>query len=196
MNVIPKLCIIEKKTCVETPLRKDVIMNSSFTVPLSRLIKEFSLEKIYIPPDQPDVMIQSTDISRPGLNLTGFYEYFDPKRIQVVGRMEYAYLEDLSENSRRQRIFELFEQKFPCLILTRGLGRVPGNPGSGKQNGVTVLRTNESTSSFTGAIISTLNTELAPRITRHGSAHRNLRRRGAAAGRKAVWAKAKPPLNW
>ena len=77
LNVKGKLCIIEEKElCRACPLRKDVSMNSSFTVPLSRLIKEFSLEKIYIPPDQPDVMIQSTDISRPGLNLTGFYEYF------------------------------------------------------------------------------------------------------------------------
>ncbi len=169
LNVKGKLCIIEEKElCRACPLRKDVSMNSSFTVPLSRLIKEFSLEKIYIPPDQPDVMIQSTDISRPGLNLTGFYEYFDPKRIQVVGRMEYAYLEDLSENSRRQRIFELFEQKFPCLILTRGLDVFPEILEAAKQNSVTVLRTNESTSSFTGSIISTLNTELAPRITRHG----------------------------
>lgn len=144
-------------------------MNSNFSVPLSKIINEFSLEVIYKPNiEQNDVLISSTDINRPGLNLTGFFEYFDPQRIQVMGRMEYAYLETLKEEERKQRIFELFSHNVPCFLITRGLEIFPEMIEFANKYGTYILRSSETTSSILSSIITYLNVELAPRITRHG----------------------------
>lgn len=144
------------------------IMANNFSVAMSKFIKEFSLEVIYMPEGGEDTLIQSTDVNRPGLNLAGFFEYFDPKRIEIMGRMEFAYLENLPEAERRARIFDMFEQGFPCIIMTRGLEIFPEMLEAASEHDRIVLRTQETTSSFMSGVISFLNVELAPRITRHG----------------------------
>ncbi len=143
-------------------------MSTGFTVPLSKIIKEFSLEVICDKKDGEETLISSTDVNRPGINLTGFFEYFDAKRIQIMGRMEFAYLENLSPEQRKKSIFSMFEQKFPCLVVTRGLEIFPEIKEAALANDIVVLRTTDSTSSFLSGLISYLNVELAPRITRHG----------------------------
>lgn len=85
-----------------------------------------------------------------------------------MGRMEYAYLEQLSENERKERIDNFFRLKFPCIILTRGLNVFPEILEAAEANQIIVLRTADSTSSFLSGLINFLNVELAPRITRHG----------------------------
>ena len=79
-------------------------MASNFTVSLARLIKEFSLESIYLPQDPAEIMISSSEVNRPGLLITGFKNYFDPDRIQIIGKMENAYLNDLSPEVRMERL--------------------------------------------------------------------------------------------
>lgn len=143
-------------------------MSTSYSVPLSKIIKEFSLEVMYMPNDAEDTLIHSADVNRPGLHLAGFFEFFDPKRIHIMGRMEYAYLEQLSENERKERIDNFFRLKFPCIILTRGLNVFPEILEAAEANQIIVLRTADSTSSFLSGLINFLNVELAPRITRHG----------------------------
>lgn len=143
-------------------------MNTSFSVALSKIMKEFSLEMIYMPSDGADTLIYSADVNRPGLNLTGFFEYFDSKRIQVMGRMEFAYLENLTDEERKKCIFDMFAQKFPCVVITRGLEVYPEILDAAAIHSIIVLRTPESTSTFMSGLISYLNVELAPRITRHG----------------------------
>ncbi|MGI5959060.1 MAG: HPr(Ser) kinase/phosphatase [Massiliimalia sp.] len=143
-------------------------MSTNFSVPLKKIIKEFGLEVVFMPEDKQNVLIQSADVNRPGLNLTGFFEYFDSKRIQIMGRMEYAYLENLTEGQRRQRIFSMFELKFPCIVVTRGMEIFPEIVEAAELNDIVVLRTNDATSNFLANLIAFLNVELAPRITRHG----------------------------
>lgn len=143
-------------------------MSTSYSVPLSKIIKEFSLEVMYMPNDAEDTLIHSADVNRPGLHLAGFFEFFDPKRIHIMGRMEYAYLEQLSEKERKERIDNFFRLKFPCIILTRGLNVFPEILAAAEANQIIVLRTADSTSSFLSGLINFLNVELAPRITRHG----------------------------
>jgi HPr kinase/phosphorylase len=143
-------------------------MSQTFSVPLSKIIKEFHLETIYMPPGREDQLIQSADINRPGLNLTGFYEYFDNHRIQIVGKGEHAYLMELSNHQRKQRIIELFQLGFPCIVFARGLPIFPEIIEAAQETNAIVLRTQESTSSFMSGLINFLNVELAPRITRHG----------------------------
>ena len=143
-------------------------MGTSFSVPLKKLVKELSLEVVYMSEHSTERVIESTDVNRPGLNLTGFFQYFDSKRVQIMGRMEFAYLETLLEEERKKRIFEMFALKFPCMIISRGMEIFPEVLEAAQQNDIVVLRTSESTSSILSNVITFLNVELAPRITRHG----------------------------
>lgn len=143
-------------------------MAKTFTVPLKKIIKEFSLETIYMPPSKEDMLIESADINRPGLNLTGFYEYFDNKRIQIMGLGEHAYLRELSDGQREARTNNLFELGFPCIVFARGLEIFPEVMRAAERYEIIVLRTQDATSSFMSGLIAFLNVELAPRITRHG----------------------------
>ena len=143
-------------------------MPSNFTVSLERLIKDFSMESVYLPAEPASILISSSEVIRPGLFITGFYDYFDPDRIQILGRMETAFLSDLSHEVLKERIDRMLSLKIPALVVTRGMEVFPEIIDSAKENQVPVIRTQEATSSFMAALISYLNVELAPRITRHG----------------------------
>ncbi|MDF2567278.1 MAG: hprK [Oscillospiraceae bacterium] len=140
----------------------------NFSVKLNELIKEFSLEPIYLPENDEGILISTTEVNRPGLHLSGFYEYFDPQRIQITGKMEFAYLSSVDEETRKERLEAFFDQKIPCVVVTRGLEIFPEMIEIAKQHQVPLVRTNDSTSNFMSGVISYLNVQLAPRITRHG----------------------------
>lgn len=96
-------------------------MADKFTVSLQKVIQEFKLEVIYIHKEASEILISENDVNRPGLQLMGFYEYFDPERIQIIGKMEFAYLSTIDEKTRRERLQLLFSQRLPALIITREL---------------------------------------------------------------------------
>lgn len=141
---------------------------TKFTVKLSKLIEDFKLEKMYITPNGDEIEIVTPDINRPSLQLTGFYDYFDNNRIQIIGMVEYTYLSKISDDDRRKYLDLLFQKKIPALIITRGLEPLEGMLEIAEEYGVPVLRTQYSTSRFMSAVIAWLNKELAPRVTRHG----------------------------
>ena len=143
-------------------------MASKFTVTLERLIKEFSFEEIYVPDDPASIHISSGDVNRPGLFITGFYDYFDPDRIQIIGRMEAAYLSDLERDVLAERMDKLCSLRVPAIIVTRGLEVFPEMVEAARAHRIPVLRTQDPTSSFMATLIAFLSVELAPRITRHG----------------------------
>ena len=143
-------------------------MASKFTVTLERLIKEFSFEEIYVPDDPASIHISSGDVNRPGLFITGFYDYFDPDRIQIIGRMETAYLSDLEKDVLAERMDKLCSLNVPAIIVTRGLEVFPEMVEAARAHRIPVLRTQDPTSSFMATLIGFLSVELAPRITRHG----------------------------
>lgn len=144
------------------------VMTEKFTVSLQKVIDEFKLETIYIQKDANEIMIDENDVNRPGLQLMGFYEYFNPERIQIIGKMEFAYLSTIDEKTRRERLQLLFAQKLPALIITRELPYFAEMLELAKEYGVPLLRSKESTSNFIAGLIAFLNLNLAPRITRHG----------------------------
>ncbi len=76
-------------------------MASKFTVGLDKIIEAFKLETIHLPKDASEIQIDETDVTRPGLQLMGFYEYFNPERIQIIGKMEFAYLSTIDETTRQ-----------------------------------------------------------------------------------------------
>ena len=139
-----------------------------FTVALKNIIEEFHLETIYLPEDASKLMIRETDLNRPGLQLMGFYEYFNNERIQILGKMEFAYLATIDEETRFNRLDMLFAQHIPALIISRELPYFPEMVDMAQKYNVPLLRSKDSTSSFMASLIAFLNLHLAPRITRHG----------------------------
>lgn len=143
-------------------------MADNFKVELSKVIDEFKLETIYIHKNAEEIMIDETEVNRPGLQLMGFYEYFNPERIQIIGKVEFAYLSTIDEKTRRERLQQLFSQKVPAIIITRELPYFSEMLELAKEYEVPLLRSKESTSNFMSGLIAFLNVNLAPRVTRHG----------------------------
>lgn len=143
-------------------------MDNEFTVPLSYIMKELSLEVIYMPEDPKKVLISRTDVNRPGLQLGGFFDYFDNQRIQIFGLTEITFLQRLTPEKRRTAISRLLEQRPPAIVISRNQDVFAEMLESARQYHVPILRTAEPTSDFLSGLISYLNVQLAPRITRHG----------------------------
>ncbi len=139
-----------------------------FTITLQQLIDEFKLEVLYAPCDLATVLVSENDITRPGLQLMGFYEYFNPERIQIIGKMEFAYLTSLTERERHDRLERLFKERIKALIITRGQPFFNEMIVLAEEFAIPILRTTESTSHFSSNMLSFLNLHLAPRVTRHG----------------------------
>ncbi|MBQ5337461.1 MAG: HPr(Ser) kinase/phosphatase, partial [Oscillospiraceae bacterium] len=143
-------------------------MAENFTVSLQKIIDEYQLEVIHTHKNPEEILISENDVNRPGLQLMGFYEYFNPERIQIIGKMEFAYLSTIDEKTRRERLQLLFAQRLPALIITRELPYFAEMLELAKEYEVPLLRSKESTSNFMSGLIAFLNLNLAPRVTCHG----------------------------
>ena len=143
-------------------------MSSKYSVSLEKVIRDHSLEALYLPKAASDLDISSYDVNRPGLILTGYNDYFDPSRVQFLGLTELAFLDSLSPEERAKRV-ENFMCRQPCAVLiTRNLECPDVLRENAQKYAVPLLRTADTTSSFMSALISYLNVELAQRVTRHG----------------------------
>ena len=143
-------------------------MAEIFSVTVEEIIKQLNMEIIYAPENISSLVVTENDCNRPGLQLMGFYEYFNAERVQICGNMEFAYLASLDEKTRYERIDALFATKIPLFIVARGHELYPEMVEIAKKYGVPIARTQDSTTAFIAALIGYLNVELAPRITRHG----------------------------
>lgn len=143
-------------------------MAKEFTVSLQAIIEKCSLEVVQTPDDPEKIFITNADINRPGLQLAGFYEYFDHERIQIVGKAEVAYLEQCGAEIRLQRLRKFFSEKPPAVVVTRGQEIMPEIKQTAAEYKVPLLLSEESTNVFTSKLIAFLTLQLAPRITRHG----------------------------
>ncbi len=143
-------------------------MSGKFTVSLSHIISELSLETTYIPRSADEILIESNDVSRPGLELTGYLEYYDKSRILIFGNTETSYLAKKTSDERYRILEKIFSLQPPAVIVARNLEPFGELVDCAKQYGVSVLRSADSTSVLSAALVSYLNVELAPRITRHG----------------------------
>jgi len=135
---------------------------------LSDLVKAFGLEILLKGDDFETRTISILDVNRPALQLVGFYDYFEPKRLQILGRAEMTYLEAMSPERRCQVFEEFFSCEIPALIVARNMEVFPELVESAKNHGRTLLRTPWSTVEISSRIIDFLNRALAPEITRHG----------------------------
>jgi len=142
----------------------------TFTVKLSDIIKNINLEKIYLPDDSDgsDIYITTPEVNRPGLVLTGYFGEFASNRIQLIGKAEYKYLEGFSYEEQLSKLGKVFELDIPTVIITHGLECTPAILECAKKYKTPLLKTQQQTSAVMATIISYLNVQLAPRVTRHG----------------------------
>ena len=138
-----------------------------YSVPLKKLIEEFKLETLYIPEGRK-IKITQPEVNRPGLALSGFFEFFDPNRVQLFGNAEHQYIASLSKKERLYRLEQFAVHHPPVIILTTNLSVFDEIEYVAKKYGIAILRTSETTSAFQASLIASLNIHLAPRITRHG----------------------------
>ena len=140
----------------------------TYTVPLSAIVKETSLEVVYTPCPTEERMVSSADVNRPGLALSGYLDFFDSDRIQVMGKNEHSFLENLPHDLRESHLNELMGTNPPAVILCRDLPVLPELLDACQAHRVPLLVSKESTSALMANLIAYLNVQLAPRITRHG----------------------------
>lgn len=135
---------------------------------LSQLVKDFDLEVVYKGLDYDTRMITIPDVNRPALQLVGFYDYFEPKRLQILGKAEFTFLKAMPLEQRRKVFEDLLRCEIPALIIARNMEIFPELLEIARKHGRTLLRTEKTTVELTSHIIDYLNRALAPQITRHG----------------------------
>ena len=138
------------------------------SVPLTTLVQEFGLDVAYAATDYEKIRLTVEDVARPGLQLAGYYDHFEPMRLQVMGNAEISYLQKLTDEERSATFDRLFSYKFPALLISRNFVPGPQCMEMAKKHNVTILRSKDATSTVVSDIIAYLKEALAPCITRHG----------------------------
>ncbi len=135
---------------------------------LKNLVEHLHLEIVFQSTDYETVRLTVEDLSRPGLQLVGYLEHFEPLRLQVMGNAEVSYLSGLTEEERRNSYDRIFSYKFPALLIARNLPVDAQCLEMAQKHNITVLRSAEATGVAINGVIDYLQVALAPSITRHG----------------------------
>ncbi len=143
-------------------------MEKAAKLPLNKLIEYFQLEVLYAPQNMESVVITKSDINRPGLQMVGFSKLFDSTRIQIMGKVEFTFLEEFPTEEREKKLERFFELGFPVLVITRGQQIFPEMMELAEKYQIPLVRTEHGTSQFMSMVIRYLNIQLAPCRTRHG----------------------------
>lgn len=144
-------------------------MRSKYSVKLKKLVEEHGgLEPLNLSSDYEEALISNSDVNRPAMQLTGFYNYFDPTRIQIIGRVESTYLDTLSPEDRRRTFERFMEHDIAALVICHGVSAFPECIEMARKYDRSVFITDEDTSAFQADLIHSLQKYLAPRVTVHG----------------------------
>ena len=143
-------------------------MNTNRSVRVKDIVEKFQMEVINKGTDYDTEILTITDVNRPGLQFIGFFDYFDPRRLQIIGKSEVTFLRGYSAEERRKRFEDLFCYEIPALVISRNLDVFPECLEMAQKHGRTLLRTKYTSVEFTAMTIDYLNHALAPVITRHG----------------------------
>ena len=143
-------------------------MSVEFSVPLSQIAEALNLTEVYVAENYKETNISTVEINRPGLELTGYLEFFDNKRIQVLGNTEFSYLGRYGPEAQKMVIDSIFSFGPPAVIICRDIEPSNAILERAKLHKVSIFSTPQSTSDLTASLVQYLNKELAPRITRHG----------------------------
>ena len=135
-------------------------------VTVEKLIKDFNLEVIQ--EGESNIPIDVQDINRPGLQLAGFYNYFAPERIQVIGKAELSFIEDMAVDLSYKRVKKFFSFDISCLIITRDLEVPEAILAAAKKNKTWLVRTGMITTKFISKLTLYLSDMMAPETRLHG----------------------------
>ena len=138
------------------------------TVTVKMLVDRLKLKVVYGNKELLAKTITTADISRPGLEMTGYFDYYSPERLQLVGMKEWSYLKTMTENNRYSVFTNMFKAETPAVIVARGLDIPEEMLRAAKENGVAVLQGRNGTSSLSGDMSWYLNSQLAERTSVHG----------------------------
>ncbi len=140
---------------------------TTYSVSLGSVIDEFQLEEVNGPVDR-ERQVQRSEVNRPGLALAGFFGYFEPGRIQIIGLSENDYISHLDADRQREIFDKFFSLDPVAVVFSTSLPVGEIIVEAANRYGVPLLRTGTKTSEFMAALIASLSVSLAPRITRHG----------------------------
>ena len=143
-------------------------MASKYSVKLRTIVEEHGLTPLHTSADYDTRILTVADVNRPALQLTGFYNYFDPKRLQIIGRVESTYLELKTADERRNCFEELMKLNIAALVICHNTVAFPECLEMAEKYDCNVFTTTEDTSDFMANVIVSLHTHLAPRTTVHG----------------------------
>ena len=110
------------------------------TVTVKMLVDRLKLKVVYGNKELLAKPITTADISRPGLEMTGYFDYYSPERLQLVGMKEWSYLKTMTENNRYSVFTNMFKEETPAVIVARGLNIPEEMLRAAKENGVAVLQ--------------------------------------------------------
>ncbi len=140
---------------------------TTYSVPLGKVIDEFQLEEINGPVDR-ERPVTRNEVNRPGLALSGHFGFFEPARIQIIGMSEADYISRLDNETLDQVCDTFFALNPVAVVFSTGLPVNERLVASANKYHIPILRTATGTSEFMAALIGSLSVSLAPRITRHG----------------------------
>ena len=143
-------------------------MSVSYSVPLSRIVKDFSLEVVACEDVIENVKVVTADVNRPAPQLGGFFDFYDNNRIQIIGNVENAFMTQFDYQTRVKSYRAFFATHPVAVIVARNIDISPEFKAAAIEYSVPLLRTESPTSEFSAALIAYLNVELAPRQTLHG----------------------------
>lgn len=143
-------------------------MKTEFSVSLGKIVKEFSLTEVYSPVKADEISISSSEINKPGIQFGDYYEFYDNRRIQIIGKNEDSFLHKHDDEKQKKIIDKFFATKPPVVIITRDLPVCENMINAAKKYAVPIYTTSLGTSEFMSSLIAFLNVQLAPRVVRHG----------------------------
>lgn len=138
------------------------------SVELTKLVEKMNLKNMTPEIDMTAIRVNQPDINRPALQLTGYFDHFDSERVQVIGYVEYTYLESLDKVRKEEIYNQLLAAQIPCVVYCRDLEPDPIMLSTAVKYQIPVFISDKSTSSFMAEVIRWLNVELAPMISIHG----------------------------
>ena len=143
-------------------------MRSKYTVLLKTIVQEHNLQVLHAARDYETAKLVTYDVNRPAMQLTGFYNYFDPHRIQIIGRVESTYLDTLTHEQRLDAFERFMQYDIAALVICHGMQPFPECMEMAEKYDRNIFITAEDTSEFQAGVISSLRSHLAPRQTLHG----------------------------
>ena len=94
-------------------------MNALHSVSVAKVAELLDLNNLTKEMNLKERTIECSDVNRPALQLSGYFEHFEERRIQIIGNVEYTYIEKMSDSEKKERYSRFMEFDIPCIIFCR-----------------------------------------------------------------------------